>query len=174
MLCHIGEWHSHHQLRLFQPSQGDSSTVIRNYPGRGTCGFLLIIANIVSPNQPEVTFSPYLYTANSSSRFDQKGTVSCLHYGNAFKKDWRIKRSIEEGRETERDVQSFMTSLTGPYSTSVGTHSLRQSQLPKNSTTSTKVEPMDIDPPAGETQLLLQEGNLRSGEKKKMRESWRK
>jgi len=170
MLCHIGEWHSHHQLRLFQPSQGDSSTVIRNYPGRGTCGFLLIIANIVSPSQ--VTFSPYLYTAKSSSRFDQKGRVSCLPYGNAFKKDLQIKRSIEEGRETERDVQSFMTSLTGQYSTSTGTHFLRQNQLPKNSTTSTKVEPMDIDPP--ETQLLLQEGNLRSGEKKKVQERWRK
>ncbi|KAJ7393008.1 hypothetical protein OS493_008256 [Desmophyllum pertusum] len=83
MLCHIGEWHSHHQLRLFQPSQGDSSTVIRNYP-RGTCGFLLIIANIVS--RSEVTLSPYLYTANSSYRFDQKGTLVPLRYNNAFKK----------------------------------------------------------------------------------------
>jgi len=177
MLCHIGEWHSHHQLRLFQPSQGDSLTVIRNYPGRGTCGFLLIIANIVPPNK--VTFSPYLYTANSSSRFDQKGTVFPLPYRNAFKKDGVIERSIKEGRETERDVQSFMTSsyqFSGQHSTSTETRSLRQSQLPKNSTTSTRVEPMDIDPPethSSSGQFLLQEGNLRSGEKKKLHERWR-
>ena len=172
MLCHIGEWHSHHQLRLFQPSQGDSSTVIRNYPGRGTCGFLLIIANIVSPN--EVTFLPYLYTANSSFSFDQKGTVSYLPYGSAFKKDGPIRRGIEEGREAERDVQSFMTNFSGQYSTSTGsTHFPHQSQLLKNSTTRTKVEPMEIDPPETHP-LLLQEGNVRSGEKKKLQESWRR
>ena len=32
LLCHIGEWHSHHKLRLSEPSSGDSSTVIRNFP----------------------------------------------------------------------------------------------------------------------------------------------
>ena len=169
MLCHIGEWHSHHQLRLFQPSHGDSSTVIRNYPGPGTCGFLLIIANIVSPNR--VTFSPFLYTANSNYSFDQKGTVFYLPYRNAFKKDGVIERSIKEGRETQRDVQDFMTGFSSQYSTSTGTSSLRQNQLPKNSTTSTRVEPMDVDPPdthMPDEQLLLQEGNLRSGEKKKL------
>ena len=98
MLCHLGEWHSHHPLRLFQPSQRDqSSTVTRNYPGDGTCGFLLIIANIVSPNN--VTFSPYLYTANARFRFDQKGIVFSLPYRSTFKKDGVIERSIKEGRE---------------------------------------------------------------------------
>ena len=58
-LCHIGEWHSHHRLRLSEPSSGDSSTIIRNFP-RGTCGFLLIIANI-QPSSGAVTLSPYLY-----------------------------------------------------------------------------------------------------------------
>lgn len=104
MLCHLGEWHSHHQLRLFQPSQGDQpSAVIRNYPGGGTRGFLLIIANIVSPNK--VTFTPYLYTVNANFPFDQKGTVFTLPYPSVFKKDGVIERSIKEGRETERDFQ---------------------------------------------------------------------
>lgn len=104
MLCHLGEWHSHHQLRLFQPSQGDQPlTVVRNYPGGGTRGFILIIANIVSPNK--VTFSPYLYTTNTSFRFDQKGAVFSLPYRSAFKKDDVIEKSIKEGRETERDFQ---------------------------------------------------------------------
>lgn len=104
MPCHLGEWHSHHQLRLFQPSQGDQpSAVIRNYPGGGTRGFLLIIANIVSPNK--VTFTPYLYTANANFPFDQKGTIFSLPYRNVFKKDGVIERSIKEGRETKRDFQ---------------------------------------------------------------------
>ena len=109
MLCHIGEWHSHHQLRLSHPSQGDSSTVIRHYPGPDTCGFLLIIANIVSQSRRQVTLSPYLYTANSSYSFDLKGTIVPLQrFGNAFKKDLEIQRSMEKGMETERDYPTRM------------------------------------------------------------------
>ncbi len=117
MLCHIGEWHSHHRLHLFQPSQGDSTTVIRNYPS-GTCGFLLIIANIVSPN--EVKFSPYLYTANSSYHYDRKGELVVLSHPNAFKKDAAIHRSMENGKETKINYQYTVTyqGSTTHYSTS--------------------------------------------------------
>ena len=143
MLCHLGEWHSHHPLRLFQPRQGNqSSTVIRNYPGGGTWGFLLIIANFVSPDN--VTFSPYLYTANASFRFDQKWTVFSLPYRSAFIKDGVIKRSIKEGRETERGFQSDYTRYSYHNLTLMETHFLRQSQLPKNSTTSTRAEKTDV------------------------------
>ena len=100
MLGHIGEWHSHHRLHLFQPSEGDSTTVIRNYP-LGTCGFLLIIANIVSPT--EVELSPYLYTANSRYSFDRKGKLVLLPHPNAFKSDREIQGSMKEGKETETD-----------------------------------------------------------------------
>lgn len=95
MLCHIGEWHSHHQLRLFEPSGGDSSTVIRNYP-RGTCGFLLIIANIVSPR--EVKLSPYLYTEKSTYAYDEMGKIVVLPKTNAFNKIKKIKDSRESGK----------------------------------------------------------------------------
>ena len=111
MLCHIGEWHSHHQLRLSQPSHGDSSTVIRNYPSRDACGFLLIIANILSLPLRQVTLSPYLYTANSRNTFDLKGTIVPLRrFGNAFKRDLVIQRSMEKGMETKRDYQYSYTS----------------------------------------------------------------
>jgi len=116
MLCHIGEWHSHHQLRLCQPSRGDSTTVIRNYPGRDTCGFLLIIANILSLARGQVTLSPFLYTANSRSSFDVKGTIVPLRrYGNAFKKDLRIQRTMEEGMETERDYRPYQYSYASRH-----------------------------------------------------------
>lgn len=110
MLCHIGEWHSHHQLRLSHPSHGDSSTVIRNYPGHNTCGFLLIIANILSLSRRQVTLSPYLYTANSRNSFDLKGTIVPLRrFGNAFKKDLVIQSSMEKGMETERENRPRVT-----------------------------------------------------------------
>lgn len=96
MLCHIGEWHSHHQLSLFQPSGGDSSTVISNYP-RGFCGFILIIANILPSRQ--VQLSPYLYTQFSRHGFDQKGTIEILHTPNLFKTIWRVKKCVESGEE---------------------------------------------------------------------------
>lgn len=114
MLCHIGEWHSHHRLRLFKPSQGDSTTVIRNYPS-GTCGFLLIIANIVSPTRVEL--SPYLYTADFRHSFKQKGELVPLHHRNAFKTDREIQRSMEEGKETEIDRQYAGTSSYHGYPT---------------------------------------------------------
>ena len=101
-LCHIGEWHSHHRLRLSQPSQGDSSTIIRNYP-RDVCGFLLIIANIVSARH--VALSPYLYTRESRIRFDLIGDVVPVAGGSAFRKIGRIKHEIERGEEEFRTRQ---------------------------------------------------------------------
>ena len=45
-LCHIGEWHSHHQLGLAQPSVGDEGTVWRNMPTYGLERFVIFIANL--------------------------------------------------------------------------------------------------------------------------------
>ena len=102
MLCHIGEWHSHHQLRLFEPSGGDSSTVIRNYPS-GVLGFLLIIANILSPR--EVKLSPYLYTEKSTYGYDEMGKIVLLPKTNAFNKIKKIKDSKESGRDLKAPSQ---------------------------------------------------------------------
>ena len=121
MLCHIGEWHSHHQLHLYEPSHGDSSTVIRHYP-HGTCGFLLIIANILSPDT--VHLSPYLYTARSQYDFYQKGQLVPLPSRNAFKKATEIARTISEGQETWSNFQSGMNQYS-PYN--------RLPQMPRTS-----------------------------------------
>ena len=104
LLCHIGAWHSHHQLRLFQPSQGDSTTVIRHYP-RGTYGFLLIIGNI--ERSDSVTLSPYLYTERSTYSFDRKGTIEHLHNESPFNKIERIKTTMKEGRQNNEVVENL-------------------------------------------------------------------
>lgn len=45
-LQHIGEWHSHHQLGLAQPSGGDENTVFRALEKYNFPRFLLCIANL--------------------------------------------------------------------------------------------------------------------------------
>ena len=47
-VCHIGEWHSHHQLGLAKPSRGDENTVWKNMPTYNLKRFVIFIANIQS------------------------------------------------------------------------------------------------------------------------------
>lgn len=128
MLCHIGEWHSHHQLRLFEPSGGDSSTVIRNYP-RGTRGFLLIIANIVSPR--EVKLSPYLYTEKSTYGFDEMGKIVPLPNKNAFNKIKKIKDSTELGRDVKVPSQYSQDGYSHFRKSSLSPRGVKSSTLAK-------------------------------------------
>lgn len=101
-LCHIGEWHSHHQLRLSEPSSGDSSTVIRNFP-RGTCGFLLIIANILPSGQ--VTLSPYLYKERESTY--ETGEIKQLDGCSPFKTLPAIRTSVEIDEDKSTTVHEY-------------------------------------------------------------------
>ena len=50
-VCHIGEWHSHHQLGLARPSGGDENTVWNNMPTYNLKRFVIFIANIQSSKQ---------------------------------------------------------------------------------------------------------------------------
>ena len=110
MLCQIGEWHSHHQLHLFQPSGGESSTVIRNYPP-GVCGFLLIIANIVSSQR--VQLSLYLYTKKSSHSYDLKGALTVVCVPNPFKSTRKIKENMDQGREVRVYLRDESQNFSG-------------------------------------------------------------
>ena len=94
MLGHIGEWHSHHQLTLFEPSSGDYSTVKRNYPS-GFHGFLLIIANIL-PNS-DVCLSPFVFREGSA--MVERGHVVVLPRESPFRRPDTINRPIREGGE---------------------------------------------------------------------------
>lgn len=138
MLCHIGEWHSHHQMHLFHPSQGDSSTVIRHYP-RGTSGFLLIIANIRGPDH--VMFSPYLYTEESRSTYTKSGDVIPLRNENVFKKTKEIENSIKQGKETKRQVE-VQRAMAYPMVTS-HPHRNQPPRSTHSKAQNSTVEPMD-------------------------------
>ena len=45
-LCNVGEWHSHHQTGMHEPSDGDRRTVFSNMPKLGLERFMLFIATI--------------------------------------------------------------------------------------------------------------------------------
>ena len=98
MLCHIGEWHSHHCMRLSHPSEGDVSTVVRNYP-QGACGFLLMIANIMS--ESTVTISPYKFQERTRTSY-QAGKVVILDGDSPFRNEEKIQRFIGLGAEEVR------------------------------------------------------------------------
>ena len=57
-LCHIGEWHSHHQLGLAQPSGHDASNIQNNVDRLKLNHFLLCIGNC---NNVDATLNPFLF-----------------------------------------------------------------------------------------------------------------
>ena len=103
-LCHIGEWHSHHRLRLSEPSSGDSSTIIRNFP-RGTCGFLLIIANI-QPSSSTVTLSPYLY--REGERHYERCKINLLRGQSPFARLDPIYSHMLQDEDPSSTVQEYL------------------------------------------------------------------
>ena len=149
MLGHIGEWHSHHQLRLFKPSHGDSSTVIRHFPRGAVYGFLLIIANIVAPDK--VKLSPYLYTENSTFTYSKKGEVVPLAAQNVFMKLRDIQDTMNVGKETKEDVrlQREQVARSRHHEKSVGVGCTRKGKPPKSTRSDVYhhnfVELMEVD-----------------------------
>ena len=95
MLCHIGEWHSHHQLSLNKPSSGDSRTIRQNYPN-GVKTFLLIIGNIVDNDR--VVLSPYFFSENGNTC--EKGKFEVLDEDSPFTTNSMIAEKMNEKAET--------------------------------------------------------------------------
>ena len=164
MLGHIGEWHSHHQLRLFKPSHGDSSTVIRHFPKGAVYGFLLIIANIVAPN--EVKLSPYLYTENSTFTYSRKGEIVPLQAQNVFKELRDIQDTMNVGKETNEDVRLQREHLARSrhYEKSVGVGCTRKGKPPKSTRSNVYShnlgEPMEVDHDHNPKKSTSKKGNV--------------
>ena len=104
MLCHIGEWHSHHSLSLNRPSTGDEQTVRRNFP-QGVTKFLVIIANI--RNTDTIVLSPYFFT--DGGRRYEKAEYVVLNDDGPFSTDDKIVEQIQFGAEGSVDQRSKTT-----------------------------------------------------------------
>ena len=98
MLCHIGEWHSHHNLSLSKPSAGDESTIRRNFP-QGMSKFLVIIANI--RNGDTIKLSPYFFT-DDGARYEMAEYV-VLDSESPFSTDDGILSQIKLGAEIKEN-----------------------------------------------------------------------
>ena len=94
MLCHIGEWHSHHSLSLNTPSSGDEQTIRGNFP-QGVTKFLVIIANI--KNRDTIVLSPYFFT--DEGKHYEIAEYKVLGSDGPFSADVKIKKQIELGAE---------------------------------------------------------------------------
>ena len=107
MLCHIGSWHSHHQLSLTQPSAGDRSTVCNNFP-RGLQRYIMIIANIecsTRTGEKYVVIHPYMFT--SEGRACKKGTVETISGTSPFREDGNVLRTLCQGAEQNRATSNL-------------------------------------------------------------------
>ena len=71
-LCNVGEWHSHHQIGMPEPSVADRRTVFSNMPNLGLERFVLFIATIEKTGKrgkkrskdvelDEIKLHPYLF-----------------------------------------------------------------------------------------------------------------
>ena len=97
MLCHIGEWHSHHNLSLSKPSAGDESTIRRNFP-QGMSKFLVIIANI--RNGDTIKLSPYFFT-DGGARYEI-AEYEVFDSDSPFSTDDEISSQIYLGAEGKK------------------------------------------------------------------------
>lgn len=73
-LRHIGEWHSHHQLGLSEPSSGDINTIKSTFanPKYSLSRFILFICNI---HGDDVKISPYIFYRSTRNPNDIKLNV---------------------------------------------------------------------------------------------------
>ena len=114
-LCHIGEWHSHHKLRLNHPSGGDENTVWSNMQKYGLTRFVLFIANIIpaGANQIAATVGCFLFEflPKTSKRLPVlKGRFEWIPTESPFRLKPAVQRKVLGGAETFPALNSEMTS----------------------------------------------------------------
>ncbi|XP_015751493.1 PREDICTED: uncharacterized protein LOC107331429 isoform X3 [Acropora digitifera] len=117
-LCHIGEWHSHHQLGLAKPSSGDKATVWNNMPTYQLSRFVLFIANIEASDETfKVNFRCFLFEIDNNGYQLPvlPGEVKILHSQNPFsqKNEVRLERingaeiQLQRRYETNVDINDL-------------------------------------------------------------------
>ncbi|XP_046859466.1 uncharacterized protein LOC124452879 [Xenia sp. Carnegie-2017] len=109
-LCNVGEWHSHHQMRMPKPSEGDCRTIKSNMPHLGVERFVLFIATIEFSSGlkrahdiplDNIKIHPYLFLSSKRSYIEGKiefmsGTKENFPSTNVYSE---IEHEIEEGKE---------------------------------------------------------------------------
>ena len=106
-VCHIGEWHSHHQLGLARPSGGDENTVWNNMPTYNLKRFVIFIANLeqLRKDSYNVDIGCFLFELESDNGKEKQlpvlqGTFKILQKENPW--NGKLLRKRDEGAEHEK------------------------------------------------------------------------
>ena len=107
-LCNVGEWHSHHQIGMPEPSGADRRTVFSNMPHLGLERFVLFIATIEGKGfsgkkrsrdveLSDIKLRPFLFLGSSQDIV--KGEIQIIPGANPHRRSNRIIKEIENGAE---------------------------------------------------------------------------
>ena len=106
-VCHIGEWHSHHQLGLARPSGGDENTVWNNMPTYNLKRFVIFIANLeqLRKDSYNVNIGCFLFELESVNGKEKQlpvlqGTFKILQKENPLNR--KLLRKRDEGAEHDK------------------------------------------------------------------------
>ena len=106
-VCHIGEWHSHHQLGLARPSGGDENTVWNNMPTYNLKRFVIFIANLeqLRKDSYKVNIGCFLFELESDNGKEKQlpvlqGTFKILQKENPW--NGKLLRKRDEGAEHDK------------------------------------------------------------------------
>ena len=106
-VCHIGEWHSHHQLGLARPSGGDENTVWNNMPTYNLKRFVIFIANLeqLRKDSYNVNIGCFLFELESVNGKEKQlpvlqGTFKLLKNENPLNR--KLLRKRDEGAEHDK------------------------------------------------------------------------
>ena len=109
-VCHIGEWHSHHQMGLARPSGGDENTVWNNMPTYNLKKFVIFIATIQSSKQSyNVNIGCFLFEIDDHDHrlAVLPGEFTILQKKNLLSLKQEV--SMERSKDAEMDDESKIT-----------------------------------------------------------------
>ena len=104
-ICHIGEWHSHHQLGLARPSGGDENTVWNNMPTDNLTRFVIFIANIDHSGQSySVNVGCFLFEIDGNGKQLPvlPGKFKMLSQESPFYGKYEVNKNKEDGEEDKK------------------------------------------------------------------------
>ena len=104
-ICHIGEWHSHHQLGLARPSGGDENTVWNNMPTYNLTRFVIFIANIDHSGQSySVNVGCFLFEIDGNGKQLPvlPGKFNMLNQESPFYGKYEVNKNKEDGEEDKK------------------------------------------------------------------------
>ena len=114
-VCHIGEWHSHHQLGLARPSGGDENTVWNNMPTYNLKRFVIFIANIQSSKHSyNVNVGCFLFEIDDQGKHMNvlPGKFTMLQKNSPLSKKIKVTEERKKGAEKDDENEIAIKELT--------------------------------------------------------------